>query len=428
MRISLKFVGDAFTFLVLLLGTGAFQSLVLDNSTPEAVAEGSPLMQGLWLAIYALAALRAVQHYREIKEIVRANKLLVLLEVLAILSAIWSADAGVTLRRGIAVVATTLFAMDLATRYSIREQLRLLGYVLGFLLLLSVMFQIFMPDLIPAVDSGYSGAWHGVFQQKNEFARMVALATLVFLTRSRPPRWSRLVTIGLITVSAALILVSQSRTALVVMAAVLVLLRIFRLRRHGTKALIGGIVAVVLVGMVLSIAVDTESMAGMLGRDTTMTGRTKIWTLALESLAERPFLGYGYSAFWNVSPEALRISQILHWQVPHAHNGFIDLPLQLGFVGLILFLAVYVVAVWRAIAYAYSDPDSEALWPIAYFAFVLLYQFTESTIFVGNSMLWMVFISTMSSVSTFSSAYPIPIEIESVPEPVPSFAAGKEYA
>jgi exopolysaccharide production protein ExoQ len=427
MRISLKFLGDAFTFLVLLLGTGAFQSLVLDNSTPDAVAEGSPVMQGLWLAIYALATLRAIRHYRDIKETVRANKLLMLLVLIAMLSAVWSEDPGVTVRRSIAVCATTLFAMDLATRYSIRDQLRLLGYVLGFLLLLSVMFQIFMPDLIPAVDSGYSGAWHGVFQQKNEFARMVALATLVFLTRSRPPRWSGLATIGITAISSALILVSQSRTALVVMAAVLVLLRIFRLRRHGKKALVGGIVAIVLVAIVLSIAVDTESMAGMLGRDTTMTGRTKIWTVALESLAERPLLGYGYSAFWNVSPDALRINEKLQWQVPHAHNGFIDLPLQLGFAGLGLFLVVYAVAVRRAIAYVYRDPDQEALWPIAYFAFVLLYQFTESTIFVGNSMLWMVFVSTMSSVSTFSSAYPVPIEIQSGPDPVPPFAVGKEY-
>lgn len=428
MRISLKFVGDAFIFLVLLLGTGAFQSLVLDNSTPDAVAEGSPLLQALWSAIYAVAALRALQHYGQIKEIVRANKLLVFLVIFAILSAIWSEDPSVTIRRGIAVLATTLFAMDLGARYSIREQLRLLGYVLGSLILLSVIFQALMPDAIPAVDSGHSGAWHGVFQQKNEFARMIVLGTLVFLSRPYSPRWSRFATVGIIGISCVLILGSQSRTALVVMAAVLVLLRVVRLRRNGTKALIGGIVAIVVVATALSIAVDAESMAGMLGRDATMTGRTRIWELAFQSVVERPILGYGYSAFWNVSQDALRISKTLHWQVPHAHNGFIDLTLQLGVVGLFLFLAVYGLAVWRAIIHARSDSESEALWPLAYFIFVLLYQVTESTIFVGNSMLWMVFISTMSSVSMSSSAYPAIIEIESEPDAVPSFVSSKEYA
>ena len=82
-----------------------------------------------------------------------------------------------------------------------------------------------------------------------------------------------------------------------------------------------------------------------------------------------------------------RISTILHWKVPHAHNGFIDLTLQSGLVGLALFMVVHFIAVRRAMVFAYSEPGKEAMWPLAYLAFIVLYQVTESTIFVGNTIL-----------------------------------------
>ena len=89
----------------------------------------------------------------------------------------------------------------------------------------------------------------------------------------------------------------------------------------------------------------------------------------------------------------------------------------------------------RALAFAYSEPGGEAMWPLAYLAFIVLYQVTESTIFVGNTILWMVYVSTVCSVSdavptdsavsdylTESAA-----EEDSVFEPQPSFAATKGY-
>jgi O-antigen ligase len=207
----------------------------------------------------------------------------------------------------------------------------------------------------------------------------------------------------------------------------LVLLRVFRLRRRGSRALIAGIAAVLLVSGLLSVVVDLDSMAGLLGRDATLTGRTNIWALALESAAERPLLGYGYSAFWNVATEANWISSTLHWKIPHAHNGFIDLTLQLGLVGLAIYAITYVIAVRRAMTFAFSDQGQEAMWPLAYLAFVLLYQVTESTIFVGNTILWMVYVSTVCSVGVASPAVCTLSDSESIFDPVPSFAGRKEF-
>ncbi len=427
MRISLKFLADAFTIIVLFLGTGAFISLLMDSSNPDQVTDGSLVTQFGWSLIYIVVLVRAVPLRREILQAVKANKALLFLVLFAILSMIWSEDAGLTIRRGFAVLATTLFGLDFAVRYSIREQVRLFGIALGLAVAISVVVEIFFHGLVPTVDTSYPDAWNGAFVQKNDFARVVVLAGILVLMRTR----NFMVSTGTVAASVGLILLCHSRTALVVFVAMLVLLRVFRLRHRGSRALIAGIAGVLIVSALLSVVVDMDSMAGLLGRDATLTGRTNIWAMALESVAEKPLLGYGYSAFWNVAPEADRISNILHWKVPHAHNGFIDLTLQLGLAGLALFLLVYVIAVREAMAFAYSDPGEEAMWPLAYLAFIVLYQVTESTIFVGNTILWMVYVSTVCSVgvaapadSTLSDHLS---DQDSVLEPQPSFADSKEY-
>ena len=427
MRISLKFLGDAFTILVLFLGTGAFISLMMDNSNPDSATDGSLLTQFGWSLIYLAVLLRALPLRREILEAVKANKVLLFLVLFAILSSVWSEDPGLTFRRGFAVLATTLFGLDFAVRYPIGEQVRLFGIALGLAVAISVLVEIFFHGMVPTVDNAYPDAWNGAFAQKNDFARFVVLAGILVLVRTRTTTWKLVVATVTVGASLALIFLCRSKTALVVFVAMLVLLRIFRLRRRGSRALTAGIVTVLVVSALLSIVVDMDSMAGLLGRDATLTGRTTIWALALESVSERPLLGYGYSAFWNVAPEAHRISSILHWNVPHAHNGFIDLTLQLGLVGLALSVVVYGVAVHRAMAFAYSEPEQEAMWPLAYLAFILLYQVTESTIFVGNTILWMVYVSTVCSVRSALRDESTVSDGDSVLEPVGSFAGGKEY-
>src|ERR1700674_649072 len=167
MRISLKFLGDAFTIVVLFLGTGAFISLVMDGSNPDVATDGSWLTQLGGSLIYIVVLVRAVPLRREILQAVKANKLLLFLVLFAILSTVWSEDAGLTIRRGFAVVATTLFGLDFAVRYSIREQVRLFGIALGLAVAISVVVEIFFHGLVPTVDTAYPDAWNGAFVQKN---------------------------------------------------------------------------------------------------------------------------------------------------------------------------------------------------------------------------------------------------------------------
>ena len=81
---------------------------------------------------------------------------------------------------------------------------------------------------------------------------------------------------------------------------------------------------------------DPAMVLKALGKDPSLTGRTDIWDALMREVAERPWTGFGYQAFWGKdSVPAAFIRAETQWPVPSAHNGWIDLLIQLGWPGAI---------------------------------------------------------------------------------------------
>ncbi|MBY0408021.1 MAG: O-antigen ligase family protein, partial [Rickettsiales bacterium] len=83
-----------------------------------------------------------------------------------------------------------------------------------------------------------------------------------------------------------------------------------------------------------------ETVLKSFGKDSTMTGRTVLWEKGIDAGWQKPFLGYGYSAFWvKGNPQAEQLWYrfgIKGRQGFHFHNLFVETFVQLGFVGLFL--------------------------------------------------------------------------------------------
>ena len=402
---------STFTIAVLILATTAFQSLLFNPENPEAGVQGSPVLRVVWAVIYTIVAVRAYQNRSEIVSAIRANKFLFLLVLLTLVSTIWSDAPGLTLRRSVAVWATTLFSIDFAVRYPIRKQLRLIGYALGFVVVLSIFVQLFFPHSIPTIESPYSDAWNGAFVQKNSLGKITALTAVVILTRARGT-WASVFIVSMAVVGAfALIAKTQSMGAFLVLAAMVVLLPVCRMIRW--KLLAGPVAARFLKPLVALPALclllpNLGSLFALIGRDSTLTGRAQLWAMSFVSITKSPVLGYGYSAFWNVAPQALQLRAMLRWNPPHSHNSFIDLTLQLGLVGLFLFVAAYAVSIRRAVAYMRPSLGRESMWPFAYLSFTLLYGITEGGFIAPGAIFWMLFVSAACSVTRLPVALPVP--------------------
>ena len=78
--------------------------------------------------------------------------------------------------------------------------------------------------------------------------------------------------------------------------------------------------------------------------------------------------------------------------IAHGHNGFLDMFLELGIVGLVGLLAVLIWAVYKN--WTGIKVYQEALWAISFFAFFIMLNLTESAILYlrHNSIYWILFV------------------------------------
>ena len=412
MKIRRKVLEDAFTLAILFLATEAFQSFIVDPRDPNAGSNGSTVLRALWFLVYGVVGLRLIPQHRQVMALIRGNRCLTSLVLLAILSSIWSQDPGYTLRHSIALLGATLVGIDLAVRYSVRDQLRLLCIVFVLVVVSGVAAQLVFPGLVPTADFD-SVAWNGVSSGKNEWARIVVLATIAFLSYTRRSIRGFVLMACLILVAFGLVGLARSAGALVILCALLTLFKLFGALRWRTKILIasGFASALILLPVSYLVVQNLGKVTAVLGRDSSLTGRTDIWPLALSDIAKSPIRGYGYTAFWEpASQPARRIREEIGWDAPGAHDGYIDLALGLGLPGVLLFVASLFISAGRAVDYFRRSVEREAMWPLAYLSFFCLYQFIESTIVVGNMIYWILYVAVCLSVTKLSADYPLAAE------------------
>jgi O-antigen ligase len=144
------------------------------------------------------------------------------------------------------------------------------------------------------------------------------------------------------------------------------------------------------------------------GRDSTLTGRTDVWDLVWDQIQKRYWLGYGYQAFW-VDPigPATRIWLELKWNTPEVHNGYLELWLGLGFIGL-LAVATSLVTNFALAWKASRGADRLAnYWAVLYLTFFISYNLSESLILEQNDIFWVLYVAVVVALRPSAKQYPI---------------------
>ena len=234
--------------------------------------------------------------------------------------------------------------MYFGTRYRRDVQVTLLCCALGMLGVISILMVICFPQygIDPSsygIDASSQGtAWRGVFETKNMLGRAMVLATIAMCC-SRPNELSgKLLRVGWVAGFGALIVLSRSATACVTGAMLFVFMLTYRLvRSRVTTLFVFAIVSLCVVALLAVVVIDQrDAFLELLGREEeTLTGRIPLWDSVLVAIGKNPLLGYGFNSFWNGEngPSATVVNSV-GWSAPHAHNGFLDLCLDLGVVGL----------------------------------------------------------------------------------------------
>jgi exopolysaccharide production protein ExoQ len=254
----------------------------------------------------------------------------------------------------------------------------------------------------------------GVFGSKNYFALCISLLLLTAVTVAFDKYQTltfRVLGIAGFCLAAPLLIYARSVGALVVCMSTLMISTVLRIAcRLPPKAR----VALLLLTFLFTIFAVAAAMSDLdyggvlnyLGKDTTLTGRTLLWQHAADAIADRPLLGGGYEAFWQVgnwSAEQLWLySYVPNKYGYHFHNTFLEVAVDLGLVGLGIFVMLLALTVLRIIARLFaSKPAAEQMFAMTLFIFLLLRMPLEVDLFfpfqLSSILLCVVWIYLQSS-------------------------------
>jgi O-antigen ligase len=364
-------------------------------------AEASPIDAAVYGIVALAGAVVIALRWSKVKRVLQGNAPILLYLAYCALSIMWSDYPFASLKRW--VKSATDFAMivivltdpnpGLATKRFISR----VGYIL---LPLSLLFIKYYPDLGRAYDVWtWTPFYCGVTTFKNLLGMICLVCALgalwaflgAYERRQTPHRTQHLTANGIIVVLAIwLIVTADSMTSLTcflmggsVMA--MTTRRWVAEREGAVHVLIAGCAALSLFAL---FGDSGGTLVSSLGRNPTLTGRTAIWQAVL-SLHTNPLLGAGFETFWMGS-RMERVWEISKQHIQEAHDGYLEVYLNLGMVGIAL-LATMIVTGYRNVIGVYRRDTHAGRVRLGFFTAGVIYSVTEAG-FRMMSPIWLAFL------------------------------------
>ncbi len=358
--------------------------------TADQYLEGSPFDRALLSVLVFLGLVVLFKRKHRVAGIVRSNGAILLFLLYCALSIAWSDYPAIAFKRWVKSLGDVTMVLIVLTEDNPLAAVRRWLSRAGFLLVpLSILLIKYFPDLGRGYNRFTWGAFYkGVAMGKNELG-VVCLIFGIFaiwhvLHIWQEPQTARrtgrlIASLALLMMVSWLFWLANSMTALscFVAASVLLLatgLRFFRTKPWPTHATIVLMLAAVVSTLFLGMG---PGIVETIGRSPTLTGRTDLWTLVVNVPGE-PLFGTGFESFW-LGSRLEKIWEIYWWHPNEVHNGYIEVFLNLGWIGVVL-LAVVLISGYRNVIEAYQRNPEEGRLRIALFFTAVTYNCTESAV------------------------------------------------
>lgn len=372
----------------------------------DQIMDGNPFDRALLTALLVTAVGVLIARGAKVGRLIAANGPLVLFFVYCAISILWSDYLDISFKRWVKAVGDVAVILvvltDVDPSAAVKRLLSRVGFVLvPVSLLLDKYYSAIGRGFTPAGDSYFTG----VATSKNELGGVCLLFGLGAVWRlcellQGPGGFRKAISKGkrgLLIAHGALLLIvlrlfwsSGTMTALAcfLMAATLMVttsLRLFARKRWVVHALV--IVIIALSGSALFLGAGA-GLVKAIGKDPTLTGRTAVWDLVI-SLNHNFLFGTGFESFW-LGPRLDKIWSVYWWHPNEAHNGYIEVFLNLGWIGVGLLILLIVTGYRNAIAAFRRNPDVGRI-RLAYFVVAVVYNFTESAVRILHPV-WLCFL------------------------------------
>jgi exopolysaccharide production protein ExoQ len=397
-----------FTLLSLVMYTGAFFPLVASGGFSEGdggndVFSNYALGNQIFTVIYFITIFLLACRWRKVASVILKNKYILIFTLFAIASTGWSVFPDKTLSRSLSLLGTILFSLYLTTQHTIKAQLILLVQTFTLILIASVVTIVLFPQY--GVMGGiHAGAWRGIYIHKNVFGQFMVMSISIFFLQSTGYNKHQFLIYAGLGLSMLLLLMTRSSSAIVNLLTILSSFLVFRTWKWRYEMMIPASIAIVFVSIIFYYWFDENSTVLFAGLNKTanLSGRTEIWSILPEIALRRPWFGYGFDIFWTgLDAPSGEVWYAVGWNAPNAHNGFFDLWLGLGIVGLFLLSLSFMDTIVKGYIWLrYFSKTPDGFWPLIFMVFFVISNLTESKLMRQNDFFTVVYVAISYSLTT----------------------------
>jgi O-antigen ligase len=399
------------------------------TANADVYIDGSPLDRNILTALLLAGVIVLIRRGPKVLALLQNNGALTLFFLYCALSILWSDFPEVAFKRWIKSVGDLVMVLVvLSDGDSLAALKRVLSRTAFLLVPLSVLFIKYYPDLGRVYSRWtWTPSWTGVATDKN----MLGMTCLVFglasswrflsafhASKSRS-RTRLLVAHGAVVATTLWLLEkcnSMTSLSCFLLCSGLMVAMNFRFvsrRPAVVHLLIFGAISTAIAALFLDLG---SALLSTMGRDPTLTGRTDLWRHVLP-MNQHSLIGTGFASFW-LGPRLESLWSIYWWQPTESHNGYLEIFLNLGWVGVVLFAIVLGTTYRNAIRLFRVDPETGSF-VLAYFVVGIAYNFTEAA-FKTMNLVWIAFmLAAMASCRTFKQLSPEPSKPTTLPWDIP---------
>jgi hypothetical protein len=378
--------------------------------TPEQLLDGSPLDAGVRLGLIVGAIAALVSRRKSVNRILHENGPMLLFLFYCAVSTLWSDYPAIALKRWIRLLGDFTMVLLVLTESDRSGAVKRVLSTVGFILIpVSIMLDKYYPEYSRYYDPWTGrGFVSGVAADKNMLGMTCLVYGIVLLwrlvTALKEPK-SREKTRRLVVLGGMVAMViylfrdadSMTSESCFFMGGALIVATAFW--KFARKPLVVHLMVLTMVGAafgLLFLHIGGGVAFQKLGRNATLTGRTEIWA-GLLRFSGNPLIGTGFDSFWmGTRMERIWAAGGQLYGINEAHDGYLEIYLNLGWVGIAL-LGTFIVTGYRNILAALRIEPEMGRIRLGLFVAVIVYSFTEAG-FRTNSSVWIAFLLAIAAV------------------------------
>ena len=259
----------------------------------------------------------------------------------SMLSVSWSEDPSTAAKRLMAYLFMATGAAGASALWSQKQILQYISYSGAAALIFGIVAEVAIGGFAPWYgDYRFGGGLHANVQGICCVVLIVSSLAMADISKNHKLRFKLITLLGV-----SCLVLTKARSCLLGMALAFL---IYTFYTRSTLTKIWTAITITISLLALYMTGVLTQVTNFLSRNgeglDSLTGRKPLWDFADLFIRERPWTGFGFHSFWTVTHVDV-FSHEFGWPIGSAHNAYLEMLLNLGYVGMTLHIAILVLGV-----------------------------------------------------------------------------------